>query len=374
MNVSSPFGKFRLLKARVAPPTFFAGLMSIGQIREDLKKLAKLAANVSDAHTCVIFLPTGLLTSASPLKTLESPPPKNIPSSILANNDTIELKKIFQLGPELTIGSIEMVAVQSLSTSVARDCRIQVGHGLLGWVSENSRSIHVAPFDMDSSILGIYSETESLKSLAAVPIPMPAENSTDRNFSGVLMCDSKKAFSFTKLQIKHLEDIATLISRLLYWTLFKKEATSTESSWDSFLTKTAQLGDAIGQDSIEIVRVHTESFAELEAAHGISVAVQHSEQFVRLIQQALPPHFPMVRLPNGDIIIALDNMMTAFFQNKVRTLANHINEHAKPFRIRVQNFSARASRGRAFDIDSILGAIPALSASSVTKIVGGTRA
>lgn len=196
--------------------------MSIGQIREDLKKLAKLAANVSDAHTCVIFLPTGLLTSGSPLKTLETPPPPHIPSSILANNDTIELKKIFQLGPELTIGSIEMVAVQSLSTSVVRDCRIQVGNGLLGWVSENSRSIHVAPFDMDSSVLGIYSETETLKSLAAVPIPMPAENPNDRNFSGVLMCDSKKAFSFTKLQIKHLEDIATLISRLLYWTVFKK--------------------------------------------------------------------------------------------------------------------------------------------------------
>jgi hypothetical protein len=348
--------------------------MSIGQIREDLKKLAKLAANVSDAHTCVIFLPTGLLTSGSPLKTLENSPPPHIPSSILANNDTIELKKIFQLGPELTIGSIEMVAVQSLSTSVVRDCRIQVGNGLLGWVSENSRSIHVAPFDMDSSVLGIYSETESLKSLAAVPIPMPAENSNDRNFSGVLMCDSKKAFSFTKLQIKHLEDIATLISRLLYWTVFKKEATSTESSWDSFLTKTSQLGDAIGQDSIEIVRVHTETFAELEAAHGISVAVQHSEQFVRLIQQALPPHFPMVRLPNGDILIALDNMMTAFFQNKIRTLANHINEHAKPFGIRVQNFSARASRGRAFDIDAILRAIPALSTSSVTKVVGGNRA
>jgi hypothetical protein len=347
--------------------------MSIVQIREDLKRLAKLAANVSDAHSCVIFLPTGILTSPPTAKAVTAPT-VHTSANTLTNVDTIELKKIFQLGPSLSIGSIEMVAAQSLSSALVRDCRVQVGHGLLGWVAENSRSIHVAPFDMDSTVLGIYTEGEPIKSLAAVPIPMPAENANDRSFSGVLMCDSRKSFSFTKPQIKHLEEIATLISRLLYWTVFKKEATSTESSWDSFLTKTNQLADAIGQDSIEIIRIHTETFSELEAAHGFTVAVQHSEQFIRLIQQALPPHFPIVRSPNGDILIALDNMMTAFFQNKIRTLANHINEHAKPFVIRLQNFSARASRGRAFDIDAILHSQPSMSTSNVAKVAGGTRA
>lgn len=349
--------------------------MSIGQIREDLKKLAKLASNVSEAHTCVIFLPTGLITANPQVKPLEALSlPLSAQHSPITNSDTIELKKVYQMGPDLTVGSIEMVAMQSQSSCVVRDCRIQVGNGLLGWVAENSRSIHVAPFDMDSSVLGIYTEAESLKSLVAVPIPMPAENPNERTFSGVLMCDSRKAFSFAKHQVKHLEEIATLISRLLFWTVFKKEATSTESSWDSFLTKTSQLGDAIGQDSIEFVRISNDTFANLESAHGISVAVQQSEQFLRLVQQALPPHFPTVRLPNGDILVALDNMMTAFFQNKIRTLANHLNEHAKPFGIRIQSYSAKASRGRALDIDAILQAAPSLSTSTITKVVGGTRA
>ena len=353
--------------------------MSIGQIREDLKKLAKLAANVSEAHTCTIFLPTGLLTSPNrshePLQFLPTghgalagtTPPAN-------QSDTIELKRVFQLGPDLAVGSIEMVATHSASNCLVRDCRIQVGNGLIGWVAENSRSIHVAPFDMDSSVLGIYTETEPLKSLVAVPIPMPTENPNVRTFSGVLMCDSRKAFSFTKPQVKHLEELATLISRLLYWTLFKKEATSTENSWDSFLTKANQLSEAIGHDSIELVRISVDSFADLETAHGVSHAVQQSEQFIRLIQQALPPHFPLVRLPNGDILVALDNMMTTFFQNKIRTLANHLNEQVKPFVIRIQNFSAKACRARGFDVDTILQSMPASTTSTIGKVVGGSRA
>jgi hypothetical protein len=357
--------------------------MSIGQIREDLKKLAKLAANVSDAHTCTVFLPTGLLTSSTPQRSSEatsfnphSPSSQHHGSSHHQGpqNETIELKKVFHLGPDLTIGSIEMVAAHSASSCLVRDCRIQVGNGLIGWVAENSRSIHVAPFDMDSSVLGIYTETEPLKSLVAVPIPMPTENPNSRTFSGVLMCDSRKAFAFTKPQMKHLEELATLISRLLFWTLFKKETTSTENSWDSFLTKTTQLSEAIGHDSIELVRISLDSFAELETAHGISGAVHQSEQFVRLIQQALPPHFPLVRLPNGDILVALDNMMTAFFQNKIRTLANHLNDQVKPFVIRLQSFSAKAIRSRGFDIDAILQAMPAPATSTIGKVVGGSRA
>jgi len=349
--------------------------MSIGQIREDLKKLAKLAANVSDAHSCILFLPTGLLTSSAPQRSSEPqsfhPHAPHAPSP---QGEMIELKKVFHLGPDLAIGSIEMVATHSASTCLVRDCRIQVGNGLIGWVAENARSIHVAPFDMDSSVLGIYTETEPLKSLVAVPIPMPTENQNARTFSGVLMCDSRKAFAFTKPQMKHLEEIATLASRLLFWTLFKKETTSTENSWDSFLTKTNQLSEAIGHDSIELVRISLDSFAELESAHRISGAVQQSEQFVRLIQQALPPHFPLVRLPNGDILVALDNMMTVFFQNKIRTLANHLNDQVKPFIIRLQSFSAKASRARGFDIDAILRSLPAPVSSTIGKAVGGSRA
>ena len=127
------------------------------------------------------------------------------------------------------------------------------------------------------------------------------------------------------------------------------------------------------------MRISIDSFGDLETAHGITGAVHQSEQFVRLVQQALPPHFPLVRLPNGDILVALDNMMAAFFQNKIRTLANHLNDQVKPFVIRLQNYSgkslsAKASRVRGFDIDAILQAAPAPMKSTIGKVVGGSRA
>ena len=329
----------------------------INQLKEDLKKLARLGANISESHTCAIFLPTELLMESS---------------SGVAR------------GSEQSTASIELVAMHSLSTTLTRDCRLQIGSGLIGWVAQHGRPIHVAPFDLDSATLGIYTESEPIKSLVAVPITMPTEASDARKSAppcaGVLMCDSRKAFSFTKLQIKHLEDVATQISRLLYWGLFKKQSTSVESSWESFCLKLAQLGDALGSDSVEVLRISVDTFSQVEHEHGISIAVQQSEQFVRLAQQALPPHFPLVRVPNGDILVALDNMMSSFFQHKLRTLASHLSTEAKPFAVSVLSFPARSGRGQGMDIDLILQQRPTanktMSKASATKVVvgGGTRA
>ena len=100
---------------------------------------------------------------------------------------------------------------------------------------------------------------------------------------------------------------------------------------------------------------------------------------MRLAQQALPPHFPLVRVPNGDILVALDNMMSSFFQHKLRTLASHLSTEAKPFAVSVLSFPARSGRGQGMDIDLILQQRPTptktMSKTNATKMVGGgTRA
>lgn len=330
-------------------------MMYISQIREDLKKLARLGANISEAHTCAIFLPTGIVEAGSLSKA----------------SDDLETPR-----------SIELVAVQSLSQGLSRDCRIQVGGGLLGWVAQHGRTIHVAPFDLDSATLGLYSEPEALKSLVAVPIPMPSDAPEGRVAApapgGVLMCDSRKAFSFTKVQIKHLEDLAIQVSRLLFWALVKRDPTAVESSWESFRVKLDQLSDAIGAQSIEIIRVAVGTFSQVERECGVSAAVQQSEQFIRLVQQALPPHFPLVRLPNGDILVALDNMMSAFFQHKLKTLANHLSSATRPFAVTLQGFPARTARAQGFDLDLILQQRPSAATTSTKAVspivVGGNRA
>lgn len=344
------------------------------QLKEDLKKLARLASSLTEAHTCAILLPTEVFEAASNTAASRHISPDLSPS--LASSHP---------GPSVTHAepsvsrSIELVAVHSISPSLSRDCRIQVGTGLLGWVAQHSRPIHVAPFDLDSGTLGLYSDLEPLKSLVAVPIPMPTETADGRGGgpgpTGVLMCDSRKAYSFSKPQIKVLEDIALQVSRLLFWAIFKREATSVESSWESFRLKLHQLGDAIGAESAEILRVSVETFSQVEQQHGLSAAVHQSEQFVRLAQQALPPHFPLARLPNGDILIALDNMMSSFFQHKLRTLANHVSTESRPFSIAVLSYPTRPLRGHSIDLDLVLQqrpvAVKSSSKSLPAKVIGG---
>ncbi len=343
------------------------------QLKEDLKRLTRLAANVADAHTCALFLPTGLLSTSTSLLTPVSNQVAGSPITTVTSG-TIELRRVVESPVTARLRSIEMVAAHSLAPTLARDCRIQVGSGLLGWVAEHGRPIHIAPFDADSSTLGIYADSEQLKSLAALPVPMPAEYRDAQQCHGVLMCDSKRPFPFTKTQVKLLEDVTTEISRVLFWALFKRESTSMESSWEGFTARAEGLASAIGNDSVEFLRIAVETFADMERDVGVSGAVRRSDQFFRLVQQALPPHFPVTRLPQGDILIALDNMMSAFFQNKIQTLVKHLSDEQKGFGVSIAVFATKGSRGRSLDIDSILQPKTISAKEEPQKALGGIRA
>jgi hypothetical protein len=237
---------------------------------------------------------------------------------------------------------------------------------------------------MDSSTLGIYSDSEDIRSLLAVPVAVPTETGENRKAIGVLMCDSKQVVSFSKQQIKQIEEIAQQISRLIFWSLVRHETTGAETTWQSFTYRAGQLAEAIGAESVDVLRVGIQNFSQLEAAVGISAAVQHSEQFMRLIQQALPPHFPVIRIPNGEILIALDNMMSGFFQQKIRSLAARPTEAPQPdqaragFNISIVSHSAKQARLKSFDIDTVLNQTPSAAPNGspglTSKVVGGSRA
>jgi len=366
------------------------------QLREDLKRLTRLVSTIADTYTAALFLPTPQHSTQQSTQHLGGLSPRLQPQSDRTGSrdsggqtprdigsgvspGTIELRHVVsstetQSTSTPSFKSLDLVVAHSNSPLLVKECRIQVGHGLLGWVAESGRSIHIAPFEMDSSTLGLYTDAEALRSLVAVPISICFESHEHRHHHGVLVCDSKKSFSFTKSQLKSIEDIGLEISRLLYWALGKHEESSTNSSWEEFISRSNQLGEAIGFSSIEILRISLDGFYALEYRAGVTTAIQQSEQFLRLIHQTLPPHFPVVRIPNGDILIAVDNMMSAFFQNKVRTLANHLNNEGKPFSISVQTCPSRASRQQGFSIDAILRESAAVMINNSTKVVGGVRA
>lgn len=276
--------------------------------RADLARLARFGANITDAHSCLIFIPTTCLSlvEGSPVK-----------------DDLLEL-----------------VAHHSLANDVITGYRLTGDSGLIGWVSRHKRSIHVSPFEHDSRTLGIYAEHQDLKSFIGIPLRFDFVD--DKLSAGVVACDSKKTYAFSKLQGKLLEELAAEISNNVKLRLFNERGVmrgAPELGWSTFVRKGLQLEEALGATSIEILRVRISNFAELEATYGTQEAGKMVEQLFRLVQQALPPHFPIIKLVTSDMVIVLDNMMTSYFENKIQAMVAHISSGKK----RIKLTYARAS-------------------------------
>jgi hypothetical protein len=334
-------------------------------IKDDLVDLVKLASSVTEAHTIAVFLPT-LLTS-----------PRLLPDSSIIGGlsklnakDAIPLKNIIEPGYDTKNASIELVAVHSYS-KITKDARIQAGAGLLGWVAEQGRPIYLSQSDIPK-LPALYIEPETVQSLAVLPIDCTeVDPSRELKLYGVLMCDSLRSDAFSNSDIKLLEQISRQCQRLIYWASNATTTAHIESSWDAFRQKVSHLGDAIGQDSIDLLKLRIESFQELADRRGLSEAVKYSEQFFRLVQQALPPHFPIVRIPSGEIVIAVDNMMSTFFQQKLHNLALHLSTKERPLTVEVEHYGAKTDQTGMCNIDTTLQQKPKFKKLSSS---GGNRA
>ena len=74
----------------------------------------------------------------------------------------------------------------------------------------------------------------------------------------------------------------------------------------------------------------------------------------RLIQQALPPQYPTLQLPNGDVVILLDNMTTAFYENKIRAIATHVLGAGADREIQFMRQSLREKQNRLLSLENII--------------------
>lgn len=274
-------------------------------LRGHLARLARFGANMTDAHSCVIFLP----------------------GSILSHRGRTSHTGAKKLG----IGGFH-----SLSTTILTQSVIHAGNGLIGWVAQHEKAVHVSPFEHDSRTLGYYQEECELKSFIAIPIAFPSPQGRD---IGVIACDSKKSFAFSKLQGRLLEDLADEIRHLVGFIRKSHSSEDRVDDWDSFRSLTRTLIESLGSDSVEMLRIGIDNYRDIERHCGMSSALAMATQLYRLFQQALPPHFPIFRLPNGDITVMVDRMMRSFYQNKFEALARHVNENKHSLSL---SFSAKS--------------------------------
>ncbi len=270
-----------------------------GALRGDLCRLAQFGANISDAHSCFIFLPHQLVAS-----------------SVTGQRPSNE-------------GIVELFACHTLSNAIVKGCRIPTDSGLIGWVARHHRSIHVSPFEHDSRTLGIYGNDQRLKSFIGIPVPLgnlmgDEGASSAPRLSGVLACDSKKSFAFSKLQGKLLEDLAREVAHETFLRLQTLQSGANTCDWDRFLFKVDEIAASLGAQSLEVLRLTLENFVDIERRIGTGAAIELLGQIQRLIEQSLPPNYPRYTLPCGDLILVLDQMMTGFVENRIRAMCEHV--------------------------------------------------
>lgn len=275
------------------------------ELRGNLARLARFGANLTDAHSCLIFLPEVLFSDRKQKRSVG--------------------------GKKLGIGGYH-----SLSTSLITSCSIQPGNGLVGWISQQEKPVHISPFEHDARTLGYYQEDCELKSFIGVPVAFSTDD-VQREV-GVIVCDSKKSFAFSRLQGRLLEDLADEVQHLLGYLRKAHAHYDRQDDWESFRLLAKALLESLGSESVEMIRISVENYNDIERQCGMAAALEMAGQLHRLFQQALPPHFPIFQLPNGETAILLDRMMGSFYQNKFEALARHVNNNGNSFTL---SFSTR---------------------------------
>lgn len=290
--------------------------------RKDLCRLARFGANISDSYSCFILLPNCVGTAFNP--TAQS-------SNNLNENPNDDI--------------LILAGGHSLSNEVIESATITRGSGLIGWVAKHQRSIHVSPFEHDSRTLGVYSRDQKLKSFIGIPVLL--KDCLETKVAGVIACDSKKSYAFSKLQGKLLEDLSREVTRTIQLSLQAVQQCGSSESWRQFIQKGHALVEGLGPESVQVIRIKTANYAQVESQIGTEATINYSDQVCRLIRQSLPAHAPSHKLPNGDLLLLVDNMMGGFYRNKVNALSSHLaGDNAKLLFHFVESPLARNSRSK----------------------------
>lgn len=136
-------------------------------LQSHLTRLAELVANVTESYTTAIFL--------------------------VDENATLQA-----------------VAVHTLSRDFVSDARIPIGSGLVGWTGQHGVRVSVCPFEHDATTLLYYTKEQDLKSFMALPII-----DSNNRLLGVISCDSKRTYAFSKVTEKVMCDCAAQAATLV---------------------------------------------------------------------------------------------------------------------------------------------------------------
>ena len=261
---------------------------------KDLDRLSRLALKISNSASCLIFLPVEIFSG----KIAEG-----------------RFSGLLQLGGQAT-----------LQGELNEKHRVKAGIGVVGWTAKNKKPSNICSFRNSSGTLGFYNNELNIGSLCTVPIDLSfiRKDWQEEPLAGVLYCDSDAENIYDDSVTGLLETIAEEAAQIVALSCKVNASVANNLNFHEFHGRVLSLTEQIGSDSLEIMRIKMQNSEELELHLGLSKFVILFESMQRLIQQVLPPQYPVVHLPNGETLIVLDNMLGNFYENKIRMIAAHV--------------------------------------------------
>ena len=95
----------------------------------------------------------------------------------------------------------------------------------------------------------------------------------------------------------------------------------THNKWREFSFGVEQLVSMLGRDAVEILRVRVSNADSVLHKVGGSAWCNLFDSYTRGVRDLMPPHYPMIVLPHGDLVAAMDEALTGFFVAKITSFS-----------------------------------------------------
>lgn len=296
---------------------------AIYDITPDLNDIAELILDITPAQSCLIFLPTEVI------------------SGQIADG---KFSGLLQLAGGATVKRIN------------EKHKSKSGTGIVGWVAKNKQIINIPEFSHSTQALGFYSEQASISSVIALPINLKLKGYDwhEETISGVLYCDSSEKNSFDQTTADILTKITKQVSKNVTLGLKVNSNIAKNLNFQEFYSRIEKLVERLGENSLQILRVKLDNSEEIEEKLGITEFVMMFQKMQRLIQQVLPPKYPVIHMPSGETLIVVDNMMGKYYENKIRIIAAHLNPDNYVLNYNFRHYPVTLGKNNKLSLDTLL--------------------
>lgn len=222
--------------------------------------------------------------------------------------------------------------------------KAKVGIGIIGLVAKNETPVRISDFQHSTKALGFYKQNLNIESLVAIPIKLGIKTAALEAQTGVLYCDSPEPDFFSPGMVLALEQYADLIARIFRLEQQQSEDIPEAVSNDEFARSVDMLIKQLGPQSIDLIRIELNNKKDLENALGFQQSVSTFEKMRRLTRQAIPANYPVLHTATGETLIALDNMVSSFYENKLRIIAAQLSPDNLALDFEFNNFAFKSGK------------------------------